>query len=121
MFLQYYCCNFILWFCLTNRQAKCYYFCLFYYLQREEYETAEQILHVALRLAQEQQNADGVTYVYDLLANVAFELGQWEKAQKLFVIVMQREIANGIPNNDMKIIHMSLKLAKIYESLKDDE
>ncbi|XP_075212030.1 tetratricopeptide repeat domain 19 [Lycorma delicatula] len=90
-------------------------------IQREEYKVAEQILHVALRLAQEQQNEDGVTYVYDLLANVAFQVGEWEKAEKLFVNVMQRELGAGLAKDDMKIIHMSLKLAKIYESLKQDE
>ncbi|RZF42170.1 hypothetical protein LSTR_LSTR004319 [Laodelphax striatellus] len=84
-------------------------------IQKEELQAAEQMLHLALRLAQEQQNSDGVTYVYDLLANVAFERHQFSKAEKLFVNVMQRELAKGTPKDDPKIVHMSLKLAKIYE------
>ncbi|XP_022198074.2 tetratricopeptide repeat protein 19 homolog, mitochondrial isoform X2 [Nilaparvata lugens] len=84
-------------------------------IQKEELQAAEQMLHLALRLAQEQQNSDGLTYVYDLLANVAFERHQFSKAEQLFVNVMQRELAKGTANDDPKIVHMSLKLAKIYE------
>lgn len=50
-------------------------------LQHDEFKGAEQMLHVALRLAQQTHNADGVTYVYDLLANVAFAQGELDKAE----------------------------------------
>lgn len=73
------------------------------------------MLHVALRLAQQTQNSDGITYVYDLLANVAFAQGELDKAETLFTNVMQRELAQGTTQDDLKIIHMSLKLAKIFE------
>lgn len=64
--------------------------------QHDEFKAAEQMLHVALRLAQQTQNADGITYVYDLLANVAFAQGELDKAEvsgdsiqlvKMFVFV----------------------------------
>ena len=42
-------------------------------LQREQYDHAENMLHIALRMAQDLNNYDGITYVYDQLANVAFE------------------------------------------------
>ena len=76
------------------------------------------MLHVALRQAQSLQNQDGITYVYDVMANLAFEVGEYDKAEKLFRSVMQRVIANGTPEDDIKIVHMSLKMAKILEFKK---
>ncbi|KRT79706.1 Tetratricopeptide repeat-containing protein, partial [Oryctes borbonicus] len=81
--------------------------------QREEYNKAEQLLHVALRLAQQQQNQQGILYCYDLMANLAFNQLQLEKSEKLFVNVMQMLLSNGVPQDDLKVIHISLKLARI--------
>jgi tetratricopeptide repeat protein 19 len=77
------------------------------------------MLHITLKLAQEQQNYDGVTYIYDLLANLANEQGEYEKAEKLFVSVMQRLLSMGVSQTDNKMIHISLKLANIYKIQKD--
>ncbi|XP_058804758.1 tetratricopeptide repeat protein 19 homolog, mitochondrial [Phymastichus coffea] len=84
-------------------------------IQKGEFKKAEQMLHIALKQAQDLQNEDGITYVYDVMANLAFEVGEYEKAEKLFKAVMQRELAKGTSQNDMKIVHMSLKMAKILE------
>lgn len=88
-------------------------------LQREEFPAAEQMLHVALRQAQEQGNSDGITYAYDLMANLAMTRGQFEKAEKLFVLIMNRLISNQVPENDLRNLHISLKLAKILEEKGD--
>lgn len=58
-----------------------------FFFQRDEFKTAEQMLHIALKLAQEQQNEDGITYIYDLMANLAFAQGEFNKAERLFVQV----------------------------------
>ncbi|KAL1123721.1 hypothetical protein AAG570_001494 [Ranatra chinensis] len=79
------------------------------------------MLHIALKIAQEQQNEDGITYIYDLLANLAFAQGEFGKAEKLFVNVMQRLMSKGVTEDDLKINHMSLKLAKIYEEKNEFE
>lgn len=88
-------------------------------LQKGEFKKAEQMLHIALKLAQEQQNYDGVTYIYDLLANLAYEQGEYGKAEKLFLSVMQRLLSVGVPKTDNKVIHISLKLSNIYKIQKD--
>ncbi|XP_008212523.1 tetratricopeptide repeat protein 19 homolog, mitochondrial [Nasonia vitripennis] len=88
-------------------------------IQKGEFKKAEQMLHIALRQAQSLQNEDGITYVYDVMANLAFEVGEFEKAEKLFRSVMQRILAAGTPQDDLKIVHMSLKMAKILESKGD--
>lgn len=88
-------------------------------IQRDDFKGAEQLLHIALKLAQDQSNEEGVTYIYDLMANLAFAQGHYNKAEKLFVNVMQRLMQTGIKEDDLKINHMSLKLAKIYEKKED--
>lgn len=71
--------------------------------QREQYEKAEQMLHLALRLAQQQQNQQGVIYCYDLMANLAFDTFQLDKAEKLFVSVLQLLLGGGLDQNDLKV------------------
>ncbi|KAJ8921109.1 hypothetical protein NQ315_015907 [Exocentrus adspersus] len=83
--------------------------------QREQYDKAEQMLHLALRLAQQQQNEQGVLYCYDLMANLAFDQYQLDKAEKLFVSVMQILFSKGFAEDDLKVIHISLKLARICQ------
>ncbi|XP_046736144.1 tetratricopeptide repeat protein 19 homolog, mitochondrial [Diprion similis] len=88
-------------------------------IQKGEFKKAEQMLHLALRQAQDLQNHQAVTYIYDLMANLAFDLGEYKKAEALFVSVMQRLISSGTPENNIKILHMSLKMAKIFEHQGD--
>lgn len=72
-------------------------------------------------MATNEKNSNGITYIYDVMANLAFERKQYEKAEKLYLEVMQRLLGNGLPPDDNKIVHMSLKLAKIYQSQKNYE
>ncbi|CAB3385382.1 Hypothetical predicted protein [Cloeon dipterum] len=65
-------------------------------MQQGDLAKAEQMLHLALRLAQERMSVDGITYTYDLMANLALE-----------------RVA-GVQENDNKILHMSIKLANIF-------
>ncbi|KAI4488817.1 hypothetical protein M0802_011242 [Mischocyttarus mexicanus] len=84
-------------------------------MQRKEFKKAERMLHVALREAQSLQNHNAITYIYDLMANVAFETEQFKKAESLFILVLGRLFAKGISQQDLKVMHISLKLANIYE------
>lgn len=77
------------------------------------------MLHLALRQAQTLQNYDAVTYVYDVMANLAFDTGDYHKAEKLFVSVLQRLMSNGASEDDMRVIHISLKMAKVFEHMKE--
>ncbi|CAH0557843.1 unnamed protein product [Brassicogethes aeneus] len=83
--------------------------------QREQYDKAEQMLHLALRLAQQQQSQQGIIYCYDLMANLAFERFELEKAEKLFVVVLQLLLGTGLEQENLKVIHVSLKLARICQ------
>lgn len=77
------------------------------------------MLHIALRQAQTMEHYDAVTYIYDVMANLAFDREDYKKAEKLFVSVLQRLMSNGATQDDMRIIHISLKMAKVYESQKE--
>lgn len=63
-------------------------------INRQQYDKAEQMLHLALRMAQDMQSKDGITYVYDVMANLAMEREQFQKAEKLFADVMRRLLAD---------------------------
>ncbi|XP_012229823.1 tetratricopeptide repeat protein 19 homolog, mitochondrial [Linepithema humile] len=88
-------------------------------IQKGEFEKAERMLHLALRQAQTIQHYDAVTYVYDVMANLAFDTEDYHKAEKLFVSVLQRLMSNGASEDDMRVIHISLKMAKVFEHMKE--
>lgn len=73
-------------------------------MQREEFAKSEKMLHLALRMAQDLNNKDGITYIYDLMANLALQVEQFAKAKKLFVTVMQRLLQDGYKEDDNKVI-----------------
>lgn len=72
-------------------------------MQRDQHEKAEQMLHLALRIAQQQQHEQGVLYCFDLMANLAFEQHELDKAHKLFVHVLQMLLAKGTAQDDIKV------------------
>lgn len=82
-------------------------------MQFEEFEKAEQMLHLALRMAQDMRDFDGITYCFDIMANLALEVEQYEKSEKLFVTVMQRLLQKGCEQDDIKLLHISGKIAQI--------
>uniref|UniRef100_A0A1A9WWC8 MalT-like TPR region domain-containing protein n=1 Tax=Glossina brevipalpis TaxID=37001 RepID=A0A1A9WWC8_9MUSC len=84
-------------------------------IQREQYDKAEQMLHLALRMAQDLQSKDGVMYVYDVMANLAMERDQFKKAEKLFAEVIKRLLAAGYTEDSLKILHISSKLANMAQ------
>ncbi|XP_006613878.1 tetratricopeptide repeat protein 19 homolog, mitochondrial [Apis dorsata] len=90
-------------------------------IQKQEFLKAEQMLHVALNQAQILQHYDGITYVYDVMANLAYEINDFKKAENLFISVLKRLITKGIPQDDLAVIHISLKIADIYDKIGDTQ
>lgn len=72
-------------------------------IRRGEFNKAEQLAHLALRTAQDIQSYDGITLCYDIMANLAFEREQYEKAQKLFESVLQRLLQNSVAQDDTRV------------------
>lgn len=79
-------------------------------IHRGEYKKAEQMAHLALRMAQEMQHYDGITFVYDVLGNLAYERNQYEKAEKLFVTVLQRLIQKNVSQDDVRVGNHSFNI-----------
>ncbi|XP_043065377.1 tetratricopeptide repeat protein 19 homolog, mitochondrial isoform X2 [Drosophila ficusphila] len=90
-------------------------------IQREQYDKAEQMLHLALRMAQDIQSKDGITYVFDIMANLAMEREQFKKAEKIFTDVMKRLFADGHTEESPKILHISSKIAHMSQLQGDLE
>lgn len=72
-------------------------------IQRQEFDKAEQMLHLALRMAQDLHSKEGVTYIYDVMANLAMEREQFKKAEKLFTEVMKRLFSEGYGENSSQV------------------
>lgn len=89
------------------------------FIQRLDYDKAEQLLHVALKQAQQLRHDLGITYIYDIMANLALERQQLDKAKRLFVSVSQRIMANGAKEDDPRVVHISAKLARISHLQKE--
>ncbi|VVD04981.1 unnamed protein product [Leptidea sinapis] len=89
------------------------------FIQRGEYDKAEKLLHVALKQAQLMQHQSGITYVYDVMANLALQMEQLDKAKKLFVAVAQRVMGSGASEDDPRVVHINLKLARVCHLQKD--
>ena len=51
--------------------------CSIYLCQEGEYDKAEHIFHIALKMAQDVQHQDAILYIHDLLANLAYEMVCW--------------------------------------------
>lgn len=89
-------------------------------MEKGELDKAENLLHISLRMAQDLHNPDGVIYIYDLLANIAFQRGDYMKAERLFKDVMQKIASKGTPPEDNAMVEISLKLATVYATWKQD-
>lgn len=74
-------------------------------IRRGEFDKAEQMAHLALRMAQDIQSYDGITLCFDVMANLAFDRQQYEKAQKLFENVLQRLLQKGVPQDDIQVTY----------------
>lgn len=66
-------------------------------IKRAEYIKAEQMAHLALRMAQELQHYDAITFTFDIMANLADSLNQYKKAETLYIEVTKRLVLNGVP------------------------
>lgn len=62
------------------------------------------MLHIALKTAQEGQNRLAVTYIFDLLANLAYQREEYTKAENLFKEVLQRMLAGNYNGFDMLVM-----------------
>ncbi|XP_037957844.1 tetratricopeptide repeat protein 19 homolog, mitochondrial [Teleopsis dalmanni] len=90
-------------------------------IQREQFDKAEQMLHLALRMAQDINSKEGIIYIYDVMANLAMEREQYTKAEKLFADVMRSLLADGHTETSPQILHISSKLAHMAQLQGDLE
>ena len=87
--------------------------------QNDDYNAFDQTLHKALKMANDLKNVEGITHVYDVLANGAFVNKEYENAKDIFTKVIEQLIEQGGPKNYLNILHIGLKISKIYEVQKD--
>lgn len=84
-----------------------------------EFDKSERLLHLALKTAQELEDDKAVTFIFDVLANLAFQREDYEKAEKLFKSVLQRHVQDGGDVYDNVFVAISLKLAHCFAARED--
>ncbi|KRX87118.1 Tetratricopeptide repeat protein 19, mitochondrial [Trichinella pseudospiralis] len=90
-------------------------------LRKKLFEDAIDILHTALRIAEEENDDRAINYIYDLLANIYYEMNVSEKALALFHNLMNRLLSQNVAKDDASIIEISLKMADLYAMMGNDE
>ena len=64
---------------------------IFLFISQEgEFDKAEKIFHIALRMAQDVNHQDAILYIHDLLANLAFETVSHIKWDINFIFLIQK-------------------------------
>ncbi|KAL4100768.1 hypothetical protein QTP88_020799 [Uroleucon formosanum] len=89
------------------------------YLQNDDYDAFKQTLQEALKMANDSKNVEGITHVYDVLANGAFLKKEYQKAKMLFIKVIQLLMERGSFKDNLNMLYVHLKISKIYEIQKD--
>jgi len=87
--------------------------------QEGDLKRADQIFHVALKMANDIGHEEGKTHIFSLLANTALERGFIGQAERLFTEVLRRILANGEPQDSNAVVEISLKLADIFNRQND--
>lgn len=72
-------------------------------IKRGQFIKADQMAHLALRMAQDLQHYDGITFAVDIMANLADSLNQYQKAEKLYIEVTKRLVMKGVPLDDASV------------------
>lgn len=80
----------------------------------QDYRKANILFHEALHIAQEENDEEQENLILNLIGANFFEGGEYEKAEKLFIDLMKRMIANDMSPTAPAILELSLKLASIY-------
>lgn len=90
-----------------------------YCLMKQDYAKAEEILHDALVLAQDDDNYEKEMLINNILATSYFENEDLVHAEKIFVELIKNMLNHNTDPTDPAILELSLKLASIYSRRKD--
>lgn len=82
--------------------------------QDGDLKKADQMFHIALKMAIDLGHEDAVTHIYILMANTALERGFVGQAERLFTDILKRLLANGEAQSSNAVVEISLKLAEIF-------
>lgn len=90
--------------------------------QEGEIKKAENHLEAAWRMSTEEELEKAKTQILDIRANMAFQVGDLESAERLFRLVCQRLVYHQeVSVTDNAIVEISIKLAQIMALTGRDE
>lgn len=85
----------------------------------QDYIKANVLFHEALHIAQDENDDVQENMILNLIAANYFESGDFTNAERLFIDLMKRMIADEVPATAPAILELSLKLASIYSKNPD--
>ncbi|KAI4464509.1 tetratricopeptide repeat protein 19 [Holotrichia oblita] len=89
-------------------------------LEKGDFDKAEALLQVGLKICQDYDMSYGLPIIYDILASIAFSQGDTRKAESLLVTAIERMTLDGVSENNDHIIDFKLRLARIYSAHKEN-
>ncbi|XP_044748596.1 tetratricopeptide repeat protein 19 homolog, mitochondrial-like [Coccinella septempunctata] len=92
-----------------------------YALQNDDFETAEQDLHLGLAISNNLGNFTQVPYIYDILSAMAFSTGKLEKAANILEEAVRELVTLGHPEHGHHVTDFRFRLARIFGSLGKSE
>lgn len=63
----------------------------------------------------------GMSCVYEMLATIAYQNNEVERAQALLMTAVDKLLHSGMKNNDNTVTNFTLKLARIYDKQNRDD
>jgi len=89
------------------------------------YPEAVKLYRAAMELAKSEPKEDvshQITLeIVDQLANLAYELNDWQEAEELFKETLQRMVDIGYEKDSDAVIEASMKLAKVYVAMGNND
>ncbi|XP_035709768.1 tetratricopeptide repeat protein 19, mitochondrial isoform X2 [Folsomia candida] len=84
-------------------------------IQEGEVQKAERHLSDAWKMSTELEREDVKTQIMDIQANLALQIGELDKALRLFQLVTQRMVYHqNVEVTDNSVVEISIKLAQIF-------
>lgn len=89
-------------------------------LEKGDFEKAEALLQVGLKICEDYNISYGLPVIYDILASIAFSQGDTQKAETLLVAAIERMSLDGVSDTNDHMIDFKLRLARIYSAHKEN-
>lgn len=90
-------------------------------LEKSDVDRAQEILNLALKIAEDHKFYSGVVYLYDILSTIALSEGNIKHVENLMTTAIEKLSLWGFPDDHYNIIDFKLRLSRVYSANGDDD